>query len=123
MVVELGLQSRVFICEPLPLRGIPEIMESADLGIVPKRKDSFGNEAFSTKILEFMAMGVPVIVADTQVDRYYFDESVVRFFNGGDEQDLASRMLELILDPDARRFLASNATRYVDTVDWNAKKN
>jgi len=43
---------------------------NADLGIVPKRKDNFGNEAFSTKILEFMAMSVPVIVSDTMVDKF-----------------------------------------------------
>jgi phosphoribosylanthranilate isomerase len=30
------------------------IVANADLGIVPKRADSFGNEAYSTKIMEFM---------------------------------------------------------------------
>jgi glycosyltransferase involved in cell wall biosynthesis len=44
-------------------------MENADLGVVPKRNDPFGDEAFSTKILEFMAMGVPVIVSETRIDR------------------------------------------------------
>jgi len=77
LIQELHLENRVFIRNPMPLREIAKVIESADLGIVPKRKDTFGNEAFSTKILEFMAMGVPVIVSDTQIDRYYFDDSVV----------------------------------------------
>ncbi len=47
-------------------------MSKADLGIVPKRAAGFGDEAFSTKILEFMALGVPVIASETQIDRYYF---------------------------------------------------
>jgi glycosyltransferase involved in cell wall biosynthesis len=123
LIKTLGLQDRVFLCKQLPLREIPKIIANADLGIVPKRKDAFGNEAFSTKILEFMAIGVPVIVADTQVDRYYFDDSVVCFFRGGEEEDLACRMLNLIRDPDHRKLLVANAARFVETVDWTAKQH
>jgi glycosyltransferase involved in cell wall biosynthesis len=123
LILELHLENRVFICNPMPLREVAKVIGSADLGIVPKRKDTFGNEAFSTKILEFMAMGVPVIVADTQVDRYYFDDSVVRFFRGGEEEDLAHNMLDMIQNADKRRNLVANATQFVDTVDWTAKKH
>jgi glycosyltransferase involved in cell wall biosynthesis len=119
----LHLENRVFIREPLPLREVAKVIGSADLGIVPKRKDTFGNEAFSTKILEFMAMGVPVIVADTQVDRYYFDDSVVRFFRGGEEEDLARCMLDMILDENKRKLLVANATAFVEKLDWTAKKH
>ena len=66
---ELRLQDRVFIKSFISTRQIASVIENADLGIVPKRKEGFGDEAFSTKIMEFMAMGVPVIVSDTRVDR------------------------------------------------------
>jgi glycosyltransferase involved in cell wall biosynthesis len=123
LIQELHLENRVFIRNPMPLREIAKVIESADLGIVPKRKDTFGNEAFSTKILEFMAMGVPVIVSDTQIDRYYFDDSVVKFFRGGDEEDLARCMLELIEHPEKRKQLAVEATQFVEKMDWTAKKH
>ena len=86
------------------------------------RTFKFGNEAFSTKILEFMAMGVPVIVSDTKVDRYYFNDSVVRFFRGGDDEDLARCMLDLIGNKAERKQLADNASRFVERIDWNAKQ-
>ena len=54
-------------------------MEDGDLAVVPKRSDSFGNEAFSTKTFEFMALGVPLLISDTAVDRYYFNDSIVTF--------------------------------------------
>lgn len=123
LIQELHLENRVFLRDPMPLREIAKVMESADLGIVPKRKDTFGNEAFSTKILEFMAVGVPVIVSDTQVDRYYFDDSVVRFFRGGEEEDLARCMLDLIEHPEKRKQLVANATPFVEKIDWTAKKH
>jgi len=123
LVQELHLEDRVLFHKPIALREMAKVIESADLGVVPKRSDNFGNEAFSTKILEFMAVGVPVIVADTMVDKYYFNDSVVHFFHAGNEDDLAYRMLELIQNPERRRLQAEQATRFVNKNDWTAKKH
>jgi glycosyltransferase involved in cell wall biosynthesis len=120
---ELHLEKRVLFHKPVPLREMAKIIEAADLGIVPKRSDNFGNEAFSTKILEFMAVGVPVIVADTLVDKYYFDDSVVCFFKAGDEEDLARCMLKMIQNPESRRIQTELASRFVDKNDWTARKH
>ena len=98
-------------------------MESADLGIVPKRKDNFGNEAFSTKILEFMAMSVPVVVSDTMIDQYYFNDSIVKFFRSGDDNDLARCMLEMILNSEARKLQIETANRFVETFDWSVRQH
>ena len=72
------------------MRKIAEVVANADLGVVPKRADSFGNEAFSTKIMEYMAEGVPAIVSKTRVDQSYFNDSIVRFFDSGNENELAA---------------------------------
>ena len=63
---ETGVAEQVLFMEPLPLREIAARVADADLGVVPKRADSFGNEAFSTKILEFMCAGIPAIVLSTK---------------------------------------------------------
>jgi len=89
----LGLGERVRFMDRVPLTEMPQLMASADAGVVPKRADGFGNEAFSTKILEFMACGVPVIVSRTKVDAHYFNDDVVRFFSPGDAADLARSMI------------------------------
>ena len=80
----LGLREKVRFFDPLPVKEIVKVMAGADLGVVPKRADSFGNEAYSTKIMEFMSVRVPVVVSSTKIDRYYFDDSMrVRFFESG----------------------------------------
>jgi glycosyltransferase involved in cell wall biosynthesis len=123
LIEQLQLQSRVLLHERIPLREIPSVIETAKLGIVPKRKDNFGNEAFSTKILEFMAMGVPVIVSDTKIDRRYFDDSLVRFFRGEDENDLAHAILDLIRNREMRLALVERATEFVARNDWAQKRH
>lgn len=122
LTLELNLSDSVFFNDPVPSEVIPGIMSGADIGIVPKRSDGFGNEAFSTKTLEFMAIGVPLIVADTRIDRYYFDSTIVRFFRSGDEHALASEMLNLIKHPDMRRDLAERGYKFAMLNTWESKK-
>jgi glycosyltransferase involved in cell wall biosynthesis len=123
LIKELGVEEQVKMLPSRPLRDIARIMEDANLGIVPKRKDNFGNEAFSTKILEFMAMKIPVIVADTEIDKFYFNDSVVTFFESGNVEDLADRMLRLINNSRERLAQMENAYDFVSTVDWSAKQH
>jgi glycosyltransferase involved in cell wall biosynthesis len=61
--------------------------------------------------------------SDTKIDRYYFNESIVRFFEAGDEEDLARSMLSLISDRDARERLINNARQYIQGLTWETKKS
>jgi len=122
LVQKLGLQDRVFLQGSVPAREVADIVANADLGIVAKRADSFGNEAYSTKIMEFMAEGVPVIVSKTKVDSFYFDDSVVRFFKSGDEDDLAAAMLDLLKNHGQRESLVRHAREYVARNNWDTRK-
>ena len=123
LVAKLGLAGKVLFFEAMPMRKIAEVVANADLGVVPKRADSFGNEAFSTKIMEYMAEGVPAVVSKTKVDRYYFNDSIVRFFESGNENELAAAMLTLINNPESRAKLALNAREFVAQNSWDVKKH
>jgi len=120
---ELGLEEKVRFFKPLPVRQISEIMANADLGVVPKRADSFGNEAYSTKIMEFMSLGVPVVVSSTKIDRYYFDDTVVRFFPSGDHDAMARQILDLLTDTAARERQVAKAMQYAITNSWDNRKH
>jgi glycosyltransferase involved in cell wall biosynthesis len=119
---ELGLNGSVRFFDTLNVREIAAVMAEADLGVVPKRADSFGNEAYSTKIMEFMAVGVPVVVSSTKVDRHYFDESVVRFFESGDPDSLARNMVELLNNPKLQREMGARAAQYAERNSWENRK-
>jgi len=122
LAAELGLQNRVRFFEPRPIREIAAVMARADLGVVPKRADSFGNEAYSTKIMEFMALGVPVVVSRTKIDQYYFPEDVVRFFESGNPEAMATAMAAVLRDPRERAALTARAQAYAAQHSWDTRQ-
>lgn len=123
LVKELKLEGLVFMNDFLPIYQIADKMANCDIGLIPKRNDSFGGEAFSTKTLEFMSMGIPIIVSETRIDRHYFNDSVVQFFKPEDERDLAEKMLWLIKNNELRDRLAQNSLKFVQDYTWDKRKN
>ena len=122
LIRELNLSDRVLFLGLKPIHEVAHIMAEADLGVVPKRAVSFGNEAFSTKIPEFMAVGVPVLASSTMIDRYYFNDSQILFFRSEDVDDLASKMGTLINDSQLRSRLVECGDAFVRDNNWDVKK-
>ena len=89
---------------------------------MPKRADSFGNEAYSTKIMEFMSQSIPVVVSRTKVDSYYFDEETVRFFPSGDSTAMADAMYEVATNTELRESMIRRGLEYVEINGWNHNK-
>jgi glycosyltransferase involved in cell wall biosynthesis/peptidoglycan/xylan/chitin deacetylase (PgdA/CDA1 family) len=119
---EVGQQDSVKFCGIASLESIADVIANADLGIVPKRADSFGNEAYSTKIMEFMSQSIPVVVSRTKVDSYYFDEETVRFFPSGDSTAMADAMYEVATNTELRESMIRRGLEYVETNGWNHNK-
>jgi glycosyltransferase involved in cell wall biosynthesis len=123
LAAELGFNGKVKFFDPVGVRQVARIMANADLGVVPKRADSFGNEAYSTKIMEFMSLGIPVVVSKTKIDQYYFNDSVVRFFESGNSDALATAMLTVLKDPELRKRMTANASAYSEIHSWKLRKS
>ncbi len=119
---ELGLVDKVRFFPGVPLKEMPQLIANADLGIVPKRADSFGNEAYSTKIMEFMSQGIPVVLSKTAIDTYYFDDTQVRFCESGNVGSFAAGIIEVLTDENLRERLVQNAFAYVARNHWESRK-
>ena len=122
MVKQEHLEDRVSIQGFVPMETVADTISIVDLGVVPKLKDSFGNEAFSTKIMEFMAMGVPVVVSNTRIDQYYFNDELVQFFESGSAEDLAAKILDLMHNEQRRDALRTKAKSFIEHNNWDVKK-
>jgi glycosyltransferase involved in cell wall biosynthesis/peptidoglycan/xylan/chitin deacetylase (PgdA/CDA1 family) len=118
----LEIEDKVIFRDFVPIEEVIDLMASAHVGVVPKRNDSFGGEAFSTKIFEFMALGIPVIASATRIDSFYFSESVLEFFEPENERDLASTMVRLAKHEEHRHALAQTALRFMTQYSWDTKE-
>jgi len=123
LVQDLGMTERIQFPTPLSASEIARVMANADLAIEPKQaRSAFANEASSMKIMEFMAVDVPVIVSRTSIHAYYYDETMVKFFESHNDAELAEHILLLRQNDKLRARLVANARNYIEKNNWGSKK-
>lgn len=103
----------------LPLEDIPSILSDADAGLVPMRNNIGTRIMLPTKLLEYVHVGVPAIVLETDVIRQYFDAAMVRFFAEDTPEAIADAILDLYAHPEKRRQLVDNGEVFRRTYCWS----
>ena len=63
-----------------------------------------------------------MVVSDTKIDRYYFDDSVVRFFESGNSDALAESMYAILTSKELREAMVSRAFGYVAVNNWATRR-
>ena len=104
-----------------PLEAMPAIIASADVGVAPMRRDVFTDCGLPTKLLEYVALGVPAISSRTLTTTDYFDESMVAFFDSGDAVGLAGRLIETYCEPQQALERAGRARSFTEKHNWRTE--
>lgn len=100
---------------------LPQLVSEADIGIVPYRRDIFTDGILPTKLMEYVALGIPAIASRTPVIETYFDETMVHFFEPSNVDDLASSILTLYRNPDYRKNLVQGSEQFMQKYNWPAQ--
>ncbi|MBV9220691.1 MAG: glycosyltransferase family 4 protein [Methylobacteriaceae bacterium] len=111
LVRELHLADRIVVLRDRT--DIPGLLQEADVFIFPSRREGFG-----LVVLEAMAAGLPVIVAnvDGPAELVQDGETGLRFEPGSDA-DLFDKIRSLALDQGKSRRIAGNGRRFVEDFD------
>jgi glycosyltransferase involved in cell wall biosynthesis len=104
----------------LPHTEVLERIRSASVGVVPNLPTPLNRFALSTKLFEYVALGIPVVSADLPTIREHFGDSEVFFFRAGDVDALAAALLEIRRDPEASTTRAEAARRRYARYRWPA---
>jgi glycosyltransferase involved in cell wall biosynthesis len=118
LVDELKLQDRVIFQGMIPIEELPNVLRTADVGLVPNRESSATHLMLPVKLLEFAMMGIPAIAPSLKTVEYYFGNGAVRFFTPGDIGGLADAIEQLYRSPELRRVYAERARKVVDGISW-----
>lgn len=117
-----GLEDRVLFRNKVPLEHIPELLTQCNVGISPHGNDVFWELYFSTKIVEFLIMGLPVISSRTRTIEHYFDDSMLFFFEPGNAQDFVQQVRLIRQRPDLVDAKRATAQAKLRELNWEIEK-
>jgi len=118
LVAKKGLTGCVSINGYLQLDKVTEAIASSDIGVVPYLSDPFMNLALSTKIFEYVSMGMPVVAAGLDSIKEIFGEGSIKYFNPGNPVDMADKIEEFCQRPEERREFVKKAEKAYSAVSW-----
>lgn len=121
-IQESKLDHIIKICDKVPFYKLPEILANADLGIVPTKDTNFSDDTISMKALEYMALGIPIVISKTKAHRFYFDDSMVQFFQPEDKNELALSVIKLYQDEQKRKRIINSSQIFIQKYGWAKSK-
>ena len=113
LIESLGIGSQLRMLGAIPYGQLHHLYESADLFVCPSDAESFGHP-----LLEAMACGLPVIIADHPVHREVCGGAAAVFATF-DPEELANRAAELLADAPRRAAMSAAGRRRVREFSWD----
>lgn len=122
MITDLKLESCVEFHPPVPIDEMPILLGKAHLGLEPSRHDPYTDYVLPLKLLECAAAGVPCLVSRRPTIERYFSDNDVVYFEPGDVEGMAKRIVELAHAPEKLRQIAINASLILQKYNWTQEK-
>jgi glycosyltransferase involved in cell wall biosynthesis len=116
---QLGVSSCIEFKRLVPHEEMPHELIKADIGIYPAVNDIHMSLATPTKVLEFSAMGIPIVSSRLKMVEELFGDSAIMFFESGNVSQFAERVMELYQNPTLCEELTANAYQiFVQNFSW-----
>jgi glycosyltransferase involved in cell wall biosynthesis len=122
LAADLKLGDAVIFSGSVPVKELSGYIGRADAGIIANRLDPATSYMLPVKLLEYTFLEKPCIAARTPAIEHYFDEDTVLFFESGNVEELAQKMLLISRDPSLRERMADGAHRFNDKFSWDKQK-
>lgn len=121
LATELGLlqDGTVHFTGRIPDEELRRHLSTADFAIAPDPKDPLNDLCTMNKIIEYMAMGLPIVSFDLKETRFSAQEAAV-YVPDNDERGLGRAMIALVRDPARRAAMSAVArARVAGGLSWD----
>ena len=122
IIADMCMQQYTHIYDKVPFYQLPELLCQADVGIVPTKDSQFSDDTISMKSLEYMSLGIPIVISATTAHRYYFNDSMVIFFQPEDKDELARAVIALHEKKHDQHKLIENSRLFLKSHGWQNHK-
>ncbi len=107
------------LCAPLLHKEVPKFLVECDILVIPRLKNMVNELSFPSKLMEYLAMGKPVIASKTSDCHRIIHHGVDGLlYDPGDKKDFIKK-LELLWDSDYRKEIGENALKKVSNFTWS----
>jgi glycosyltransferase involved in cell wall biosynthesis len=118
----LGVRGSVDPVGLVSLDRVRDEMRKADLGISCHRAGIFGDLYFSTKIVEYLTQGLPVVAPETYTVAKYLSGDSIFYFEPGNDAALAETLRFTWRNPAEVLRRLTRARQLVPRLSWQAEK-
>ncbi len=119
---EMGLDDYVTFTGRAPDATLLEVLSTADVCVNPDRVNPMNDKSTMNKIVEYMALGKPIIQFEVTEGRHSAGESSL-YAKANDPVDLGEHLLSLLADPDRRARMGRIGRERVETeLSWEHQK-
>ena len=117
-----GLGDMVRFLGPKSHEEIVRGIEACDVGIVPNQRSIFTELNTPTRIFEYLALGKPAIAPRAPGICDYFDDKSLIFFELGNTEDLARKIVYSFQNPNDVREITKRGQEVQRTHSWSNEK-
>lgn len=102
---------------------IPEALGEVTAGVVANRAEGFPRLVLPTKLLEYLALGIPAVVTGTETISRYFEPDELVTVARPDPELVAEALRPLLDDPERARDQVIRSRRFFERHSWQREKN
>lgn len=119
MAVDLGIADYVTFTGRVPDQDLLEMLNTADVCVNPDVSNEMNDKSTMNKIMEYMALGKPVVQFDLTEGRFSAQEASL-YAAKNDPVDMARKIVELLDDPERRARMGEfGRNRVVNELEWD----
>jgi glycosyltransferase involved in cell wall biosynthesis len=119
MAIDLKVADHVTFTGRAPDQDLLEMLNTAEVCVNPDTWNEMNDKSTMNKIVEYMALGKPIVQFDLTEGRFSAEEASL-YAAKNDPKDMAAKILELLADPEKCAEMGRiGRQRVIDVLSWD----